>query len=996
MRLSVLKFLLLFGIGFLAYKVPGQPTAFTYQGVLRVGTLGANGNYDIRFAVWNAENAGSILAGPVTNLTVPVTNGIFTTSVDFGSFFITDGGWLELATQTSNGNGFTTLAPRQSLTSVPYSGLANSAKNLLGPISLAQLPPGTLTNGATAVNLSGIFAGNGNALSNLNASQIAGMPLQAQWAASGGGAILQKLLFGNAPVRGLFLGDSMSDLDNAALYSAGFFLGQKLRGLYGDVGVSLNSFDFSYGNPNCWNQSRPEDPHFFCGNEDAVVYSSDGPNAVKTSQNLTARGSSVPVNQVGVYYMQWPKGGTITLLHTNSVIGSETFVINGNNPDGTNVAFASWPCAWSTNNAFLITSSSGTNIVLGGEFIDNTKRGFLPIPYARSGSSLVSTINGPGTNCMATLFKAINPDFAIWHAKDYTEEDDVTLSNLLVTILGYSQLAGGTNTAVFVVGTPPNTFPGPADTSVQQNTIERNIALEHAALGYIYLDLFAQFPSYDAMEASGVLQVNGPHPTPEIGAPLWAATLAKLMGLIVPVDAGSVLSSSSATNDFANNVVRSSGGSLTNPITWGPGTNYNTQVFAATNVVWDSRHYTATNGDSAIYLTSGPLLSKTNIGNYLEITNNTGIGQYQIVDVASDGTYAIVADMVGYDGPMGVTNSQLELFPNSIWYPDNSGANWAGSVGNDGSIVIAGFFGTSANSGRLIFANGTHSAMQSVLDAIAGVDYGWTLSSISNKPIMTVSLSAPYNTFIIRNDGSLSLEHGITNRAGTLQLLGPVSAPGLTGLPITSLATAGASNGSVLAYNGNSVVWAPSQPSGTVYASNIVAGGALRGLDGAALTNSPIRRIWGDYATHSNVSSTETIWWTNVAGIPGNLMVNDGDVIEFSFQGWASNAPALTTIKVGLGGRVVRTISDQIVTASSAWGIDARLVRTNFAGGILFLKTTAATSILDYAAIAVAPIWSTNNSLAVSIAVPSSAGTNGALLGAGAFGTYYRSSNSAQ
>ena len=125
-------------------------------------------------------------------------------------------------------------------------------------------------------------------------------------------------------------------------------------------------------------------------------------------------------------------------------------------------------------------------------------------------------------------------------------------------------------------------------------------------------------------------------------------------------------------------------------------------------------------------------------------------------------------------------------------------------------------------------------------------------------------------------------------------------------------------------------------------------------------------------------------------------MVQDGDVIEFSFQGWASNASALTTIKVGLGGVVLRTLSDQAVTASSAWGIDGRLVRTNFAGGVLYLKTSSATKILDYDAIAVAPIWSTNNSLAVSIAVPSSAGTNGALLGCGAFATYYKISNSAQ
>src|SRR5215813_1308207 len=103
----------------------GQGTVFTYQGRLSDGGLPANGtNYGMVFYLYDAATNGNLLG----NLGVPsisVTNGVFTTALDFGGVFSGGPRWLEIAVQ-KNGGGFTTLTPRQSLTPAPYAMTAGS------------------------------------------------------------------------------------------------------------------------------------------------------------------------------------------------------------------------------------------------------------------------------------------------------------------------------------------------------------------------------------------------------------------------------------------------------------------------------------------------------------------------------------------------------------------------------------------------------------------------------------------------------------------------------------------------------------------------------------------------------------------------------------------------------------------------------------------------------------------------------------------------------
>jgi hypothetical protein len=104
-----------------AGAVSGEiPSVITYQGVLRDENGAANGIYDFQFGLWNSQSNGVIVADGVSLFGLSVTNGVFTTLLDFGTNAFSEARWLEVSVRT-NGNGpFTTLSPRQPITTTPY------------------------------------------------------------------------------------------------------------------------------------------------------------------------------------------------------------------------------------------------------------------------------------------------------------------------------------------------------------------------------------------------------------------------------------------------------------------------------------------------------------------------------------------------------------------------------------------------------------------------------------------------------------------------------------------------------------------------------------------------------------------------------------------------------------------------------------------------------------------------------------------------------------
>src|SRR5690349_7716917 len=98
------------------------PTAFTYQGKLTDAGNPANGNFDMRFTIWNAQAVGTgTQIGPtLTRNPVPASAGIFTVNLDFTNAFTVDT-YLEIGVRPAgSGAGYTTLTPRQQITASPY------------------------------------------------------------------------------------------------------------------------------------------------------------------------------------------------------------------------------------------------------------------------------------------------------------------------------------------------------------------------------------------------------------------------------------------------------------------------------------------------------------------------------------------------------------------------------------------------------------------------------------------------------------------------------------------------------------------------------------------------------------------------------------------------------------------------------------------------------------------------------------------------------------
>ena len=81
-----------------------QGTAFTYQGRLNAAGSPATGLFDFQFALSNAPSGGSQLGVTVTNLAVGVTNGLFTTTLDFGPVLAGQAAWLAISVR-NNGAG---------------------------------------------------------------------------------------------------------------------------------------------------------------------------------------------------------------------------------------------------------------------------------------------------------------------------------------------------------------------------------------------------------------------------------------------------------------------------------------------------------------------------------------------------------------------------------------------------------------------------------------------------------------------------------------------------------------------------------------------------------------------------------------------------------------------------------------------------------------------------------------------------------------------------
>lgn len=169
--------------------IQAQNTAFTYQGRLAENNAAVNGSYDMQFRLYDNPNAGegTQQGATVSKPNTPVSNGIFSAELDFGSAVFASGGelFLEINLRPAGSTGgYTGLAPRQRLTSAPYSIRSKTAaaadglsSACVGCVQNAQISlvdaakiNGAVANATTAQNVSGIVpvanGGTGSATKN--------------------------------------------------------------------------------------------------------------------------------------------------------------------------------------------------------------------------------------------------------------------------------------------------------------------------------------------------------------------------------------------------------------------------------------------------------------------------------------------------------------------------------------------------------------------------------------------------------------------------------------------------------------------------------------------------------------------------------------------------------------------------------------------------------------------------------------------------------------
>jgi len=326
-------------------------TTFTYQGRLNDGAQPASGSYDLTFTLFDSATGGVAVAGPLSVSALAVTNGLFTATLNPGAVFDGSPRWVEIAVRT-NGNGdFTTLNPRQPLTPSPYAITAANlsgqlpASQLIGTLPLAQMPDAILTNGASGVNLTGTFTGDGAGLTNvagISNGSVSALVVQS-------GMILPRIFTNYVPPY---------DANNNSLDSGlAWYENQSTNG-GGRLGF-IRCYQHMGGNP-----ANPTDAILLMGGH-VLRFECGWDSARNTGGRITLGAEDMPC-YIEVNYLDPSLYGAGSGA-TNLQMAGYNFVFRAKGYDTNGVAYESIPGiqAWSVaNSAVGATIGPGTNLDL--------------------------------------------------------------------------------------------------------------------------------------------------------------------------------------------------------------------------------------------------------------------------------------------------------------------------------------------------------------------------------------------------------------------------------------------------------------------------------------------------------------------------------------------------------------------------------------------------------------------------------------------------------
>jgi hypothetical protein len=432
MNRKILCYLFAFFIGCAAMNLDAQGTAFSYQGQLNAGGSPANGSYDLQFSLYDAPTNGNLISGPLTNLAVAVNNGLFTTNIDFGPVFNGTNYWLAIGVRTNGGvNGFTVLQPLQPLLPVPYAIFANTASNVTGTVSSAQLT-GTLPSAQLSGTYSGAvnfpstgnsFTGNGSGLANLNGTQVtSGTVADARLSTN------VAFLNGNQTFSGTNLFTSANSFTNRANSFIGSFFG---NGLVGWIPVSVTSTqampDAGYLllSPSLTTVTLPPTNQLLVGDIVRVSGAGTGGWVVAQNTNEFIYGPALSISNS--FWLQASSAGAGFTSIASSVSGLK-MVASASGGGGiytSTDAGQTWNSASSTYSPVSVASSASgaqlVGVVLNGGIVISTNYGstwnlvassgnysWQSVASSYDGTKLVAVMNGGSSSLAGEIFYSAN------------------------------------------------------------------------------------------------------------------------------------------------------------------------------------------------------------------------------------------------------------------------------------------------------------------------------------------------------------------------------------------------------------------------------------------------------------------------------------------------------------------------------------------------------------------------------------------------------------
>jgi hypothetical protein len=157
----------------------GQTTSFTYQGRLTDANNPANGNYDLQFGLFDNASGPTQIGSTLTKNTVAVSGGVFTLQLDFGvSAFPGADRFLEISVRAAGVGAFTTLSPRQQISSTPYAirtlsatqadGLSGACVNCVQDAQINSMAGSKVTG---TIPVGSVPTGSGNYIQNTSSPQ---------------------------------------------------------------------------------------------------------------------------------------------------------------------------------------------------------------------------------------------------------------------------------------------------------------------------------------------------------------------------------------------------------------------------------------------------------------------------------------------------------------------------------------------------------------------------------------------------------------------------------------------------------------------------------------------------------------------------------------------------------------------------------------------------------------------------------------------------------